>query len=190
MKTISTADLVSTCLSYPELHLMITRNSLLDGYNYLKRIFNGFNELENRKDAGIELLDYYSRMDPSIVKNLATPIERGTYSYKLMYVEIIISQSNILTRMDGKTRRALLEKTTAVYDSIVNYPKTYGFRAHACSAFVMGRILKADNQKEFLDKKNADKRLNSFIEQFDLPSPTEVEYVVNQSRNQIKKANK
>ena len=44
LQEMNTADLVQTCLNYPEFRLIMTRNSLKQGYEYLKSIFNGFKE--------------------------------------------------------------------------------------------------------------------------------------------------
>lgn len=49
LKNMNTGDLVQTCLNYPEFRLIMTRNSLQQGYDYLKSIFNGFNELKKEK---------------------------------------------------------------------------------------------------------------------------------------------
>ncbi|MCG6187625.1 hypothetical protein [Maribellus maritimus] len=52
----TTENLVETCLAYPWWILITSRDNNQAGYDYLKSVFNGFRELENRKDAGKEFL--------------------------------------------------------------------------------------------------------------------------------------
>lgn len=91
----NTTDLVQTCLNYPEFRLIMTRNGLQKGYDYLKSIFNGFKELENRIDAGKELLKEYKKLNPEDIKNYDTPFNQGGFSFRFTYIEILIAQRPI-----------------------------------------------------------------------------------------------
>lgn len=190
LKTISTEDLVQTCINYPEIGLIMTRNSMQDGYDYLKKIFNGFVELEKRKDAGKELLSVYQNTDPSEVRKMSTPLERGAYSHKIMYLEMMMAQQGVIVNMTDSDRQALLVRSTAVYDTIVSLPKNYGYRAHTCPALIMGRVLKANQLQGFLKKKETDTELNEFVERSGLPRPEVVDYIVSEARSQAKKVTK
>lgn len=69
LEKMNTKNLVKTCLAYPEFRLIMTRNSIQEGYSYIKFIFNGFAELEKRKDAGCQLINEYRKLKPVEVKN-------------------------------------------------------------------------------------------------------------------------
>lgn len=77
LKEMSTDGLIETCLNYPEFRLVMTRNSIQEGYNHVKSKFNGFRELENRPDAGVKLLDKYKQLDPSKIKTFETDLDKG-----------------------------------------------------------------------------------------------------------------
>ena len=76
----TTDNLVKTCLAYPWWILITSRDNNQAGYDYLKKVFNGFRELETRKDAGKELLKIYKEMNPGKRLELKTLIEKGRFS--------------------------------------------------------------------------------------------------------------
>jgi hypothetical protein len=55
----TTADLVKTCLNYPEWLFITSCNDFQTGYNSIRSLFNGFVELEKRPDAFKELYKVY-----------------------------------------------------------------------------------------------------------------------------------
>ncbi len=112
LKKMSTANLVTACLNYPELRLIMTRNSLQLGYDYILSIFNGFTELESRKDGGEQLLVRYMELDPQRIKSYKTPVERGGYGFMLVYLELILSQPRILATLEQEEQIKLLKCTT------------------------------------------------------------------------------
>ena len=160
---ITTKGLVETCLNYPELRLFWTRNSFQLGYDYLKTIFNGFAELENRSDAGGKLLKAYSRYLPSDILNFTTPIEQGKFTFTLIYYEILMSQKPILNSLKSSDAQILITKLLSNFYSIQSLP-AYSLLNQQSIAFLLGRLLEAQAYQEFINKKLNDQSLNSFLE--------------------------
>lgn len=159
-----TSDLVKSCLSYPELRLIMTRNSFQDGYNYLKTIFNGFNELENREDAGKELLKVYKKMDPGAIKNINIPAERGRYIFKFIYIEILLSQNKTIANIDKKNKKELIAVTLLNYEKRDKMPEHFSTFGKMSSTLILGRILEHDQYSKYgVQKKYADK-IKRFID--------------------------
>jgi hypothetical protein len=161
---INTSELVQICLKYPELRLIMTRNSLQQGYDYLNSIFNGFGELEKRSDAAKELLKEYKKLNPKNIKNIATSIERGAYAYKLIYIEILLAQKQILLNVDNKDKKELIKTSLNNYESIELMPENYGTFGLITPALILGRLLDVDNNSDLIEKKSKDDKLKAFID--------------------------
>lgn len=121
----STDGLVETRLIYPEFRLIASRNSIQDGYYYVKSIFNGFRELDNRQDAGIRLLKKYRQLDPAKIGILSAISGKGRYSFQFTYLEQLLSQHNIVRNMSEKEREILGKHCVAIYELKETYPEYY-----------------------------------------------------------------
>ncbi|MEZ4970825.1 MAG: hypothetical protein R2814_14435 [Flavobacteriaceae bacterium] len=64
LESMSTKDLVETCLNYPLIGTLYAYNDLQAGFDALRNKFNGIEELISRKDSGKELTKVYSNMSP------------------------------------------------------------------------------------------------------------------------------
>lgn len=182
LKNMSTTALVKTCMNYPRWGMLMTRNSLQLGYDFLKANFNGFAELETRPDAGIELLKLYQRMSPEKVKELKTPVERGKHSFNFMYIQLLLSQPAIIKNMDEETQEQVLERSTQVYDSLALYPENYGYPSRTNPAVLMGRIMKVQNEKKGAAKKESNPQKEAFVERTEIAQPEVVAAIVEEAR--------
>ena len=100
LKNMTTKDLVETCMHYPNIILIITRDNVQLGYNDLRLMFNGFRELENRKNAGGELIRLYQEIKPEEIVGIKSPDDRGDFSLKLTFLEILLAQKPILQNLN------------------------------------------------------------------------------------------
>lgn len=153
LKKMSTDGLVETCLNYPEFRLVMTRNSIQEGYNYIKSIFNGFRELENRPDAGVRLLEKYQQLDPVQIKNFKTMLDKGQYSFQFTYLELLLSQHNIVEKMSGEDRADLGKHCVVTYELKERHPEYYYPFNLRNSARVISRILNVEKHEDYLDLK-------------------------------------
>ncbi|QGY47997.1 hypothetical protein GM418_31375 [Maribellus comscasis] len=111
----TTGNLVKTCLAYPWWILITSRDNNQAGYDYLKSVFNGFRELENRKDAGIELLKIYEKMMPEDIYQYKTLVKQGMICFEFTYIEMLLSQTNVLENMEDENLVPLVRKVSSVY---------------------------------------------------------------------------
>lgn len=101
---ISTKNLVKSCLNYPDMIVIMHRDDLQSGYNYLKTLFNGFEELEKRPDAGKELIEVYKKIlviDGGQVYDANIIVNPGGTISLVNSGEIIIIDENQLTINNG-----------------------------------------------------------------------------------------
>jgi hypothetical protein len=163
LQRMNTKDLVQTCLNYPEFRLIMTRNSLQKGYDYLKSIFNGFRELEKRDDAGIELLNAYEKLNPSIISQFEKPAEKGAYSFKFIYLEILLAQKPILRNMNNSETIKLIEHCISNYRIFEKMPDFYGTFSLSTPALVLGRVLDVKEYSVYKSKKSKNDYFTHFI---------------------------
>jgi hypothetical protein len=159
-----TKDLVETCLNYPEFRLLMTRNSLQQGYDYLKTIFNGFAELEKRSDAGKELLIIYKKLNPSNIKKYNTLEAQGKFAFEITYIEILLAQGEVLDNVYSLEKKELIKKSIENYEVIENMPVEYATFGLITPALILGRILENSNYSNFINLKNKDIKYKSFID--------------------------
>jgi hypothetical protein len=126
LNTISTKELAKTCLNYPEFSLIFTRNDLQLGYNHISEIFNGFKELESRKDAGKELLSIYKSYNPGAFDKNTTNLEIGNHIIKFTYIELLIAQSNCIKNLSTTERNELSIECLRKHKEKKNLIEYYG----------------------------------------------------------------
>jgi len=186
LQSMNTEDLVQTCLNYPEFRLIMTRNSLQQGYDYLKSIFNGFVELEKRKDAGTELLKAYNKLNPSDIMKFDTPVKRGGFAFQFTYIEIILSQKAVLLNLSKEEKVELVRKSVSDYEIKEKMPDNYSTFGLITPALVLGRLLDTDNFQEFSTKKTKDKNIQSFVDYTHLGNRSTLSDIIAVSKEYLK----
>jgi hypothetical protein len=181
LRNMSTAELVKTCLAYPEFRLILTRNNLQEGFAYLSTIFNGFNELGKRKDAGIQLINEYKSLNPINVQNYTDKIDQGRFTFKFTYVELILAQKPILNNMESTEKKKLLELGISIFEGKRNLPEYYSNFGLETSSLVMGRLLDVDSYYEYTSLE--DSALKRFVASSILVDYSSISKIMNLARS-------
>jgi hypothetical protein len=145
----TTENLVKTCLNYPYWILILSRDNNQDGYDFLKSVFNGFRELESRKEAGGELLKIYQAMMPENIITFNTLVDQGNFSYQITYIETLISQIEILKNLSRADLVSLKDKTLEVYNSKTSLKDKYAMYNFSTTCLILGRILEINTPAQY-----------------------------------------
>lgn len=186
LANMSTENLVQTCLAYPDFMLMMSRNSLQQGYDYLKTIFNGFIELEQREDAVRELLKEYQLLNPADIINYETPLEKGKFSFRFTFKEVLLAQESILQNMDSTTERELIKQCLNHHEAKTNMPEHYASFNLMTPAFVLGRIMKLRSNEMFQDAFYTRKDVHDFVERSTVYSASTIPSIISQTQIYLK----
>lgn len=189
LQKMSTEDLVHTCLNYPEFRLIMTRNSLHQGYNYLRTIFNGFEELEKRVDAGEKLIMAYKKLNPSKIVQFEQTVDKGAYSFKFTYLEILLAQKPIIKNMDNSEIKGLIEQCISNYQNFEKMPDLYGTFSLTTPALVLGRTLDVREYPVYQSKKSKNRKFEHFVDNTQLTDKQILSDVITLSKqylNQLK----
>lgn len=122
---ISTEELVKTCLSYPEWRLINAYSNRQIGLANIIGLFNGFHELLKRTDSGKELVKIYIKVDPLSIKQNWTPLQKGTFSFQLTCIEMLLSHEAIINQLDQSYIQTLLDVAILKYKKKKQLPEVY-----------------------------------------------------------------
>ena len=150
LSEMSTENLVKTCLSYPWWILITSRDNNQAGYNYLKSVFNGFRELENRQDSGIELLKVYEKMMPESVMNFESLVKQGMYCFQFTFIEILLSQPDILKNSEDEYSKTLVQKTISVYEGKTVAFDKYSYYGVSSTCLILARVLRMNSYPNYI----------------------------------------
>ena len=136
----STDKLLNTCLEYPYFGLIFTRNSLQQGYEFIKNNFNGFRELENRRDAGHLILKKYENMDPAGVSDQSSHLKASQYMAQFTFIEILLAQDSILFKLNDETKNEILNTTLEKFNQKAT-KHNYGIVGLSTTALIIAKII-------------------------------------------------
>jgi hypothetical protein len=152
LQCISTDGLVQTCISYPEMRMVWTRNSLQQGIDYIENICNGFEELWRREDKFYAIIDLYKLLDFERDWTKYSDLENGSYVSNIIYHEIIIAQNEILQDLTDSQKIELFELVLEKLKlKMVKY-EDFGGLGMAGSVAILSRIMLSDQYPPFLEK--------------------------------------
>ena len=162
LNTMTTEDLVKTCLNYPELRMIFTRNSLMKGYEFIKGQFNGFRELEKRTDAGKYLMSTYSEKRHNDVSLIANKVDQGKFMESILYIEIILSQEPIINNMAKPEQISLKNQAIKSFENVIRLKDFYGSFPLELPALIMGRLLVIEKETNLALNNKIDDEILSF----------------------------
>jgi len=146
LKTMSTAGLVETVLTYPHYGDMRAYDTLQKGFGYMSSGFNGFQELFARKDSGTVLLERYKAMDPAVFRKGFASAERGRSIWDFENVEILLVQNAIIAGLT-EVQRQDLRREALLKSKIKATISSYGSESLRLTSFLADKAVSHPGQK-------------------------------------------
>ena len=181
-KNMLTKDLLETCLAYPLFIDMWASNNIKDGFEYVKKDFNGFEELFQRNDAFIELFKSYKSMDPELVKEKNRLADKGKFTAEFCKIEMILAHSDLLIKVSNQDKESLLLEIVNKKNRMVNHVE-FDVKNMETNIYLMGRIL---NELDGRLKQRVSKKVRLFIETSNNIDDDTVVEIVSQTTNYLK----
>ncbi|NJO00384.1 MAG: hypothetical protein HC880_00710 [Bacteroidia bacterium] len=141
LKTMSTEALVNTYLNYPLLSTIYAYNSIQIGFEKITQDFNGLQELLRRNDALGSTLKIYKQIDANVIDKTWTAEQKGGFSFKFSYLEILMAQPELLRNLTLEERKNLVEESLNKFKAKDENPDIFGGFGLLTSALVMGRVI-------------------------------------------------
>lgn len=134
LSSISTEGLVETCINYPLYAEFIFFDSLYNGIISLENNFNGLKELYQRKDATMELVQFYLDINMNNLYN-----NHDFPQFQLSYLEFVLANHAIVDLMTSNERIILMR---AVLNNTYERDAEERFSCEDVSkALLLGRLL-------------------------------------------------
>lgn len=165
LNSISTAGLVETVMNYPRFGDMYFGNtgSIQASFEIIAGHYNGFQELFERNDAAIHLLERYILMYPKCLNNNYS-LETVPVQWRFSFIEILLAQYEILNQLEQSYLEALL------YESIQKYEekKQFGYSimmSQSFSMYIAGRIMFISDYTPFVEEYEINAAVKDFIDE-------------------------
>jgi len=108
IKQKTTSELLEECLNYPYIIDILFYNGIEEGFDSLVAEFNGFKELQLRKDLDECLLAKMERLPEEFSQiSDSDSISKGIFSFKSIVLEMLLSKTNIFSANDEKSEHLL-----------------------------------------------------------------------------------
>lgn len=147
---ISTDALVQTCISYPEIGLIWTRNSLQQGFDYVKSNCNGFEELLKRSDGYSEIVTAYKQLSVEVNWSSWTDLEIGFYIFDIIYHELFLAQNEILLNLSKDQKSELFKLVLDNQKLKFDLVEFYGITGMTSSLAILAKIMYNDQYQPFM----------------------------------------
>ncbi len=152
---LSTEALGNSCLDYPEFGLVWAYNSSQQGFDQLSSRCNGFDELWKRGDKFQVLYSLYQQKNPDRGNwDSYTDLENGMYLFDMIYVELIISQHEVLHELSVSEKIKLFQLALDNQKKKVDLIKYWGVPGMETSIAILGRIMYLDNYEPLVQDYN------------------------------------
>jgi hypothetical protein len=172
LKCSSTDSLTRTCLNYPFLPNIWLYNSLQLGFDHVKDVFNGFDELFKRENTNTELKKIYQGMNPANVDTISDPVSRGAFMSQFTFIEITLAQYQLIDKLNEDEGKTLINLCLNKYNIKSSIP-SYTWVGSMSTLAIIARILYTANYEPFVNLIPANQNLEYFIQyaDFDDMSP-------------------
>lgn len=146
LAAMSTEGLIKTCMDYPLKNDLGNYNDFQNGFEGVVRGFNGLQELLKRKDAGTKLIAFYREMKPEAFDKALSIADKGFYAFDIMYVEMMLAQSQVLDNLTVQEQKELLTLCLEKSEVRTDYQNVYDdSRFHIGWALLVGKLLQKQN---------------------------------------------
>lgn len=152
LQCMPTDGLIQSCIEYPEMRMVWTRNSLQQGFDYIEDKCNGFEELWRREDKFQTLADLYSMLDFERDWTKYSALENGSYEMNIIYHELILAQNDILQDLTANQKLELFELVlNKLKIKVVKYEE-FGGLGMAGSIAILSKIMLNEQYPPFIEK--------------------------------------
>ncbi len=163
LTSMSTDNLIKTCINFPLFGEFTAYNSLQNGIRRLINKFNGLQELYIRGDAPVFLVSTYERIDTVTMVINDYNIDREYKYLRLYYFEYLIAQDENINKMDESERIHLLRLARKIINYKIDSIIGISFFDLYPTLFIMAKILDKCNYEEFENEKKNNSEIDIFL---------------------------
>ena len=156
---LSTDALIESCLSHPQFVYMWSRSELQNGFDDVRKMCNGFDELFGRGDKFQKLIYLYKQLDFNRNWKSYTDLENGTYMDNIVRHELIIAQYEILNDLTTPEKIELFQLALNNQKKKYSLVQYWGPVGMQTTCAILSRIMKLDNYPPLIQEYNNDENM-------------------------------
>jgi hypothetical protein len=181
-----TDELLQTCISYPEISLIWTRNSLQQGFDYVNDICNGFEELLSRSNGYPVIFNDYKLLNIKGNWDSWTNLEIGHYMVNIVYHEVLLAQFEIIKCLTKDQKIELFKLALDNQKLKIESREHYGVVGMESSLAILSRIMYNDQYQPFMDEYAGRELLRFQITTMNIPDSDLVDIITKLSEDYLK----
>ena len=140
-------------------------------------------ELLKRKDAGQELFKIYKDKNVKVLNEDTNEVQKGLFTFEFTYLELLLSQPQILNNLSSTERNELAKEAIRKYDNKNEKIEIFGEFGLATTVFLVGKILNAENKLTEVLKTVSQKEINLFLATVMYSSPSTISAIYNAGKS-------
>jgi len=157
-----TEKLAKIVLEYPFLSDISTFKQLQNGFNILRKQFNGLNELLSRPNGAKEIIAVYNTLNPAKNEQEWGNIEKGKWMYFIFNIEVLLSQNELLSQLSVNELEELLQECNNKYNKKIK--NGYSFYSSHSSLLLAGRVMDKMEHPDFKIAKASNENIDRFLQ--------------------------
>ncbi len=154
LSTMSTQDLIITCLNYPAMAYFSAYNNPQDGMNVIIQRFNGLKELMKRSDAPNILLSTYKEMGTKMALN-KQDLNQFFWSIRRCYFEWLLAQDDIIDKMSDEDKSELMKDAIEKLYTKIDKQEEYSGIDYQPTLTILSKVQKKITNKSNLNIENS-----------------------------------
>jgi len=159
LEKLSPDEVVQLCITFPSFGHFFYYNTPQKGFEVMLSRYNIFKHLLSRKDVGRYLIDAYKDASLSGFKTL--PYSNEFWTIKFHYLELLISQKEILQSLTSEEKLDLISEARLKYAEKINNEGFASIPTFLFSIRLMTRIL---DMEKYLDSSlSSNKHFNTAL---------------------------
>lgn len=141
LKNISTNRLIDLYFDYPLLINITVFSTFQIGMEDIKTNFNGLRELYSRNNAPKLLVDRYINMSLVNLDQNWSTIQKGQFAFKVLSLELIISQKEILKELTSDEKKILLLNTVNKFQDKKDLLQIYDYISLKSTSYLLTELI-------------------------------------------------
>jgi len=185
LSSMSTPDLVATCLNFPAFGYITAFENIQTGFIILATKFNGLKELAKRQDAAKYLVSIYKETGKKGFNNPNLNLNEEYWTIKFTWIELLLAQNPMILSLGEEDKKKLLLICQDKYN-LKRSNEEYSLVSLTSTIFLMSRILYTVNDDQFELEYSQNEALRTFVETSELTEQQIINIVLKLTNNYLK----
>jgi len=180
LKSMSTENLIITCINYPAFGHYTAFNNIQDGINRTIINFNGLQELYIRQDAPSKMVSIYSKLGASNVD-----IKTDFWWMRFCFFELLLAKKEIINKLNEDEKIHLIKEAHKRIIDKISDKEQNSLSNIQPTLLIIAKVLDNSNYRDFQQKKTENSEIKSFLNTGNITDMLLVDNLIEMANNYI-----